>query len=187
MSISPELKIIFFVLASAAIGWLSRSSLSDFHKHGFYRFFAWETNLILFLLNMDDWFADPFSIIHIISWLLLFISLYLVLESVRLFRQQGKIDPKRSDISLVGIEKTTKLVNSGIYRYIRHPMYSSLLFLGWGILFKNVTWPALLLALLNTVLLILTARFEERENIQFFGDSYRTYMKQTRMFIPFIF
>ena len=88
---------------------------------------------------------------------------------------------------MVGIEKTTELVTTGVYHYIRHPFYSSLLFLGWGILLKNVNWIGILLAVLTTILLIITARKEEIENIQFFGENYQEYMKRTKMFVPFIF
>jgi protein-S-isoprenylcysteine O-methyltransferase Ste14 len=48
------------------------------------------------------------------------------------------------------IEKTTILVTTGAYRYIRHPLYSSLLFLAWGIFFKAPSWPGGLLALAAT-------------------------------------
>jgi len=37
------------------------------------------------------------------------------------------------------------------------------------------------------VFLYVTARVEERENIERFGEQYRQYMKKSRMFIPFIF
>jgi protein-S-isoprenylcysteine O-methyltransferase Ste14 len=137
-------------------------------------------------MNMDYWFVNPFSIRQIIAWLFLIISLVLIIQGVRLFRQKGNIDQTREDPALVGVEKTTDLVTTGLYRYIRHPFYSSLLFLGWGILLKNITWIGILMAVANTVFLAVTARMEEEENIRYFGDSYREYMKQTRMFIPFV-
>jgi len=179
-------KIILFVCASIGIVWVSRASLRDFRNHGFYRFFSWEIILILFLMNVGDWFVDPFCVRQIFAWSFLVISVYLILRGVRLFRQQGEIDQDRLDPALVGVEKTTELVTTGLYHYIRHPFYSSLLFLGWGILLKCVTWVGLLLAVLNTGFLILMARIEEGENVRYFGDPYRVYMKRTKMFIPFI-
>ena len=119
------------MLATTGIFWISRHSLRDVQRHGFYRFFAWETILILFLLNLDHWFVNPFSLSQIISWSLLILSLVLIYQGVQLFRQKGEIDQDRVDPALVGIEKTTELVTSGIYQYIRHPFYSSLIFLGW--------------------------------------------------------
>jgi protein-S-isoprenylcysteine O-methyltransferase Ste14 len=88
---------------------------------------------------------------------------------------------------LIGIEKTTRLVTSGPYRYIRHPFYSSLLFLAIGAFFKQPSWLGGILSVLALFMLIATAKIEERENIAYFGEEYRTYMKQTKMFVPFIF
>lgn len=105
---------------------------------------------------------------------------------MQLFRQKGRIDQDRDDPSLVGIEKTTELVTSGVYGYIRHPFYSSLLFLAWGIFFKQITWVTLLLGIAATIFLILTAKKEEAENIEYFGEAYREYMQDTKMFIPFV-
>jgi protein-S-isoprenylcysteine O-methyltransferase Ste14 len=181
------LKVLVFVLATISIAWVSRSSLRNPRFHGFYRFFAWETILVLFLVNMDYWFIDPFTLPHTFSWFFLIVSLVLIVLGVRMFQRIGKIDRERQDPGLVGIEKTTELVTTGVYRYIRHPFYSSLLFLAWGIMLKRVAWLPILLALSTTIFLLITARIEERENIHFFGDKYQIYMKETRMFIPYIF
>lgn len=180
-------KIILFLIASIGITWVSRSSLRDPRNHGFYRFFAWEGILVLFLLNMDYWFADPFSPRQILAWVFLIVSLVLIYLGVRMFRSMGKIDAARSDSSLVGIEKTTELVTSGVYRFIRHPFYSSLLFLCWGIFFKNITWAGLALAAMITILLVITVKKEESENLHYFGERYRSYMHETRMFVPYLF
>jgi protein-S-isoprenylcysteine O-methyltransferase Ste14 len=141
----------------------------------------------LFLLNVEKWFANPFSPVQIISWSLLIISLVLIYQGVQMFRKKGGLSQQRSDSELVGIEKTTELVTSGVYHYIRHPFYSSLLFLGWGIFFKDISWIGLFLAFLNTLFLIITAKIEEVENIQYFGRRYQEYMKRTQMFVPFFF
>ena len=124
-----EYKVTIFVLASICIIWVSRSSLRNFHSHGFYRYFAWEIILVLFLINVNYWFLDPFSLSQILSWIFLLISLVLIIRGVQLLQEKGKLDDKRNDPSLVGFEKTTELVTTGIYHYIRHPFYSSLLFL----------------------------------------------------------
>ena len=67
------------------------------------------------------------------------------------------------------------------------PLYSSLLFLAWGIFFKRFSPFGLVLAIAATILLFITARMEERENITFFGEEYQEYMKKTKMFEPCIF
>ena len=182
-----QFKVIAFIVASAGLTWVSRPSLRGLRFHGFYRFFAWEAILVLVLLNIDFWFHEPLSFHQIISWLLLAVSLFLVIHGFLLLRMVGKPDTERNDSSLVGVEKTTELVTKGAYRYIRHPLYSSLLFGVWGVFFKRPSWLGLLLVAITVFFLILTARIEEAENMSFFGAAYRNYMKQTKMFIPFLF
>ena len=157
------------------------------NAHGFYRFFAWEILLIMFVLNMQGWFQNPFVWHQLISWVCLIASIVLVLLGLRLLRQVGKQDAGRNDASLLAWEKTSKLVTVGLYRYIRHPLYSSLFFLGWGMFFKSPSWLDFILALLCTFFLVATARMEELENIKYFGDEYTEYMKRTKMFVPFVF
>ena len=180
-------KLAVFILGSLGLAWVSRASLVSPRSHGFYRFFAWEAILVLALLNVDVWFRDPFSWHQLISWLLLVISAFLVVHGVRLLRQIGKPDARRDDAPLVAFEKTTTLVTQGVYRYIRHPLYSSLLFLAWGIFCKSPAWLGGVLAVTATLFLVATARAEETEDIRFFGAVYEEYITQTKMFIPFLF
>lgn len=178
---------VIFVAGSAGILYVSRRALLQPDSHGFYRFFAWEILLILFVSNLDGWFSDPLAPHQLISWALLLISLGLVVAGVSLLRQAGSQDAARKDPALLEMEKTSHLVTVGLYRYIRHPLYSSLLFLGWGMFFKS---PSLLdggLALLCSIFLGFTARIEEDENRAYFGDEYTEYRKHSKMFIPFIF
>lgn len=179
--------IILFGIGTIPIVLVSRKSLLHIPSHGFYRFFAWEILLGLFLLNAPGWFQNPFAWYQVLSWILLFASLGIVIQGMRLLRKIGKPDNSRGDPELLGLEKTSRLVTVGLYRYIRHPLYSSLFFLAWGIFFKSPSWIEGGLALLCTAFLVATARVEEQENVHFFGGEYVTYMKQTKMFIPYIF
>ena len=54
-------KLFIFAVGSAGIIYISRASLRAPRSHGFYRFFAWELILALFLLNVDVWFQAPLS------------------------------------------------------------------------------------------------------------------------------
>ena len=181
------IKLIVFLVVSAVIVYVSLPSLKSYRNHGFYRFFAWEAILLLILLNVNYWFADPFSLFQIFSWALLIISIFPLFLGVRLLQTMGEPDKNREDEGLVGLEKTTRLVTVGVYKYIRHPLYSSLFLLTWGAFLKIPSWPGGALAATATVFLIVTAKIEEKENIKFFGPEYKEYMKQTRMFVPYIF
>ena len=83
-------------------------------------------------------------------------------------------------------ENTTQIVETGLYHYIRHPMYSSLLLLAWGAFLKHPTPLTTIFVVAVSALLIMTTKMEEKENIQFFGDHYKDYIKQTKMFIPWL-
>ncbi len=182
-----QYKLIIFIIASAGLLWLSWPSLRSIRYHGFYRFFAFESILILVLLNIDGWFHAPFSLHQIVSWLLIIICMFLLVLGIQQLRMIGRPAEVRKDPGLIGVEKTTALVTTGVYRYIRHPIYAAGLYGVWGIFFKRPSWVGALLTLLTTLFLTVTARIEETENIRFFGNDYEEYMKRTRMFIPFLF
>jgi protein-S-isoprenylcysteine O-methyltransferase Ste14 len=170
-------KLFVFLALSVGLVYISRASLRAPRSHGFSRFFAWELIIALFLLNVDVWFQAPFSWYQLISWLLLIVCVIPLVFGVRSLLTQGKpVAHREAEPQLLAFEKTSTLVTSGIYRYIRHPLYSSLLFLTWGIFFKALTWPGALLALAATLLLIATARADEVECIRFFGPSYQAYI-----------
>ncbi len=193
---STLLAIILFILGTAALLFVSRKSLLRVRSHGFYRLFAWEILLGMLLLNAAGWFRDPLAWHQLVSWILLIISLALVIPGAKLLHEAGRRDAShrnaphpyaaRSDPALLGMEKTSRLVTAGLYRHIRHPLYSSLLFLAWGIVFKSPSWLDAGLTLLCTFFLAATARVEERENIAYFGDEYVEYMQHSKMFIPLI-
>jgi protein-S-isoprenylcysteine O-methyltransferase Ste14 len=168
-----------FILGTILITWISIPSLREPGTHGFYRFFAWEIILGLFLLNLRHWFLNPFGWHQIISWIFLFLSLIPLVLGIYFLRKVGKPTD--------ALEATTQLVDNGIFRFIRHPLYTSLLFLGWGLFFKS---PSILdgcLAVVATAFLYATARADENECLVKFGVQYQAYMKKTKRFIPYIF
>jgi protein-S-isoprenylcysteine O-methyltransferase Ste14 len=181
------LKIIIFILTTLGITLFSFKSFRVRYSHGFFRFFVFEGILALILINSEIWFSDPFSVHQIVSWILLLISLYFVIVSVVLLKQIGKPSAAVNEPQNVGFENTTTLVTVGVYRYVRHPMYASLLFLVWGVYFKGPALPGFAIAFAVTAFLYATARVEERENVRRFGDEYAAYMTRSKRFIPFVF
>jgi protein-S-isoprenylcysteine O-methyltransferase Ste14 len=182
------IKLVAFVVMSTGLLYISRSSLRAPRSHGFYRFFAWEFILVLFLLNVNLWFRDPFSWHQLVSWFLLIVCLVPLAFGVHSLTTRGKpVESREGDAQLLAFEKTTTLVTTGVYRYIRHPLYSSLLLLAWGVFFKAPAWSGAILAVGATLFLIATAKADESECIRFFGSPYQAYMKQTKRFLPFLF
>jgi protein-S-isoprenylcysteine O-methyltransferase Ste14 len=172
-------------LLIVAISW---KSLRNPRSHGFYRFFAWEAILALFVLNMHFWFYRPFAWNQILAWSFLLLSLVPLVFGIHFLRTRGKpANQREGDPSLLAFEKTTTLVTSGVYQYIRHPLYSSLLLLTWGIFFKAPSLFGAALAALATIFLIAAAGADEMECTKFFGPSYRDYMQRTKRFVPYLF
>jgi protein-S-isoprenylcysteine O-methyltransferase Ste14 len=146
--------------------------------HGIARFFAFESIYIMVLLNYKVWFINPLSALQVLSWILLTLSAYAVITGFLLLKRQGKPDSN--------FENTSQLVKSGIYGYIRHPLYLSVFLLGTGVMLKDPGRIQIILGLINLIAVYITSLIEEQEMIAKFGDEYKTYMKESKMFLPFI-
>lgn len=179
--------IIIFGVLSLPVIIVSWRTLFNLRSHGFSRFISWECIIWLFANNYLYWFVDPLKLNQIFSWILLFISAYLVISGAYLLKKLGKASKNRNEDTLYQFEQTTELVDRGIFKYIRHPLYSSLIFLTWGIMLKDPGLHVLLISIVSTIFLYITAVYDEKECIQYFGDKYAKYMKRTKMFIPYIF
>lgn len=77
-----------------------------------------------------------------------------------------------------------KLATHGLYRYVRHPLYSAGLLTLWLSPLMTVKLLALYIGL--TAYILIGATFEERRLLQEFGSDYADYKSKTPMFIPFL-
>lgn len=75
-----------------------------------------------------------------------------------------------------------ELVVEGLYRWVRHPLYTAGLVLIWLIPVMTVNLLALNTGL--TAYLVIGALFEERKLVGEFGEEYVDYRKRTSMLIP---
>ena len=176
-----------FGLGTLVLLALSWRALQRPKSHGFYRFFAWEAILGLLVLNGPVWFVDRFAAHQLASWALLFASLLVLFPGLYQLRRIGRPNQQRQDAELFAFERTSQLVTSGIFRLIRHPLYASLLLLAWGVACKQPNGLSLVLVLLASLALWLTAKRDEAECRQQFGEAYCDYMQRSKMFIPWLF
>jgi protein-S-isoprenylcysteine O-methyltransferase Ste14 len=91
-------------------------------------------------------------------------------------------------LSFVGLrqlfekEESGALVIHGMYKIVRHPLYTfSLLFL-W--LTPTVSQNSLTVYIGSTLYILIGAYFEERKLLREFGEAYAAYKKSTPMLIP---
>jgi protein-S-isoprenylcysteine O-methyltransferase Ste14 len=79
-----------------------------------------------------------------------------------------------------------ELVDSGPYRYVRHPIYSGILVAGVGTAVA-LNWFWLAVVALAAVYFIYSATVEERYLAEQLPDRYPTYRRSTKMLVPFVF
>jgi protein-S-isoprenylcysteine O-methyltransferase Ste14 len=76
------------------------------------------------------------------------------------------------------------LVTTGLYHYVRHPLYSAGIVFIWLLPVMMVNVLAINIAL--TIYVVVGAYFEERKLRREFGQEYADYAAVTPMFIPFL-
>jgi protein-S-isoprenylcysteine O-methyltransferase Ste14 len=74
------------------------------------------------------------------------------------------------------------LVITGLYKYVRHPLYTAGLVIIW--LIPYITWDLLAVNLGITIYILMGAFFEERKLVVEYGRKYAEYRHRTPMLIP---
>jgi protein-S-isoprenylcysteine O-methyltransferase Ste14 len=131
---------------------------------------------LLYLFTPLLWFAD-YRLPPAAQWCgagLMFVALWLF------WRSHADLGLNWSPTLELRQEHT--LVTSGVYRWIRHPMYAAIS-LAQGLLLPNwlAGWSALAPF---TLLYLVRVRREEAMMCTFFGDEYRDYMRRTGRLFP---
>ncbi len=77
----------------------------------------------------------------------------------------------------------TAFVASGMFKLVRHPIYTTSLILLW--VKPIVNSSTLIFTIIITIYILIGIQFEERRLLREFGDLYRDYKTRTPMLIPF--
>jgi methanethiol S-methyltransferase len=75
-----------------------------------------------------------------------------------------------------------QLVTGGLYKYVRHPIYTGAILFLWAS--PQLSWNSLALKLAFTLYFIIGGMVEEKKLVEDFGDEYRAYRMKTPMIIP---
>ena len=87
----------------------------------------------------------------------------------------------------VQVKADHELVRSGPYRFVRHPIYTGVLFAFLGSALAMDQWRGLVAVAIVLAGFLYKIRLEERWMIETFGDAYRDYRRRTRALVPFLF
>lgn len=78
------------------------------------------------------------------------------------------------------------LIQSGLYKYIRHPIYTGILLSFGGYSFYSVSLYRMIITILLLLLFIIKSAYEEKKLIEKFSG-YHTYKAKTGRFFPKLF
>jgi protein-S-isoprenylcysteine O-methyltransferase Ste14 len=81
-------------------------------------------------------------------------------------------------------ESTTVLFTGGVYRFVRHPLYTSAILLMIGCPLVRPTVVSIILFVVSTSAFVLAAHFEDELNVAKFGDEYEKYRLRLFRILP---
>lgn len=79
-------------------------------------------------------------------------------------------------------DKPPRFVTNGLYRWVRHPLYTCAMLLMWAA--PNLSWNTLAFNLGVSVYLIIGSRYEEQKLLNEYGSAYQEYRQRTPAFLP---
>ncbi len=103
--------------------------------------------------------------------------------SVPLFAWTHHALGKNWSLALVTKEEHT-LISSGPYRWVRHPMYTTILLQALAFFLLSANWVIGLTGLGTSILGVARVGEEEALMTEEFGDQYQAYMERTGRFLP---
>jgi protein-S-isoprenylcysteine O-methyltransferase Ste14 len=125
------------------------------------------------------WERQPHSWRTALSAVLLTLAALLSWSSARTLGRQWRFD--------AGLNADHELVTSGAYRFVRHPIYTSMLCMLLGTGFMVAPMPLLLVSTLIFIVgTEIRVRIEDNLLASRFGDRFRDYQHSVAAYIPFL-
>ncbi len=118
---------------------------------------------------------------HILSFI---VGYHLVRLVIRSSRNTGRYLARMGKEGNIPRFETNRLVTTGYYSYMRHPMHLGLLLfpLGWAFLLGSPAFILIVAPLEMLIFVALIKLFEEKEAVRKFGQAYLQYKKDVPMF-----
>lgn len=124
------------------------------------------------------------QILDLIAAILGVIGLAIIIEAALTLFKDGDTFP--FSISLHKHARPEKLMQSGVYKHIRHPMLLGYLIAleGLGILLRSPSVVLWLAPLVGAILLEYLVNTEEASLMRWFGSEYKVYKEKSSLLIP---
>jgi protein-S-isoprenylcysteine O-methyltransferase Ste14 len=130
---------------------------------------------IAWMYNFDAWHFKLSENLRGLA--LIFAGLGLLLVIIAFWQLNTNISPFPSP------KKGAKLVTSGVFTFARHPIYSGILFMAFGLSVWMNSGYKLLMSILLLLVFYFKSRYEERRLLEHFPE-YVSYKRQTGRFFP---
>ena len=132
-----------------------------------------------FIWMNDYWHRQPTGVRVVLAIGFLALGAVLSWTSARTLGRQWRFD--------AGLNADHQLVRSGAYRFVRHPIYASMLCMLLGTACLIARLPVLGIALVFFFIgLEIRVRIEDALLASRFGDEFREYQRQVPAYLPFV-
>ena len=127
----------------------------------------------VFAIFSVEYLVDPHPVLYVLSGIAFAYWLYFFMKGVTA-NLQASFRPHH----------ITKLITTGVYSKLRHPIYSADIVLAWGVALTYPTIAMLFAVVWTTVVMLTWIYLEEKALIELFGDEYLEYRKRVPMLFP---
>ena len=122
----------------------------------------------LFTISLPEWFKLGVLTFTVIGIIIIVLSFY---------QLGSNLSPFPSPV------KNAALITTGIFKYLRHPIYTGILLILFSVAIYNTSEYKLIISILLLILFQFKSKYEESRLIANF-ENYKNYMKDTGKFIP---
>jgi protein-S-isoprenylcysteine O-methyltransferase Ste14 len=139
--------------------------------------------LVYFTFIVEDVFLIKSTMINRLGIIITIIGVFFLIRAFMSFNLK----------EFFGFEQLQKhtnsntLVVSGMYKYVRHPLYFALILIFAGIFCIIPTYKTLIINIIEIIYLIIGSTLEENKLEAIFGEDYIKYKKTTKKLMPFIY